>query len=169
MNYQTAIELELYRGYRPLERYCEYLGVVSVKDISVSKANKIKIDVKFRINENEELSVEAYERPSNKKLTLETENFKMKSKYENNFHDSVVNKENDERLVEKLQYTSNLINRIRNRFDGHTDYDELVSKKMDEYINRIIETNKIIDIVGCEKIVSEIHHWLKGNNLRMSR
>ena len=169
VNYQTAIELELYRGYRPLERYCEFLGVVSVKDISVAKANKVKIDVKFRINENEELSVEAYERPSNKKLTLETENFKMKSKYDHNFHDSVVNKENDENLVEKLKHTSSLINRIRNKYDGHTEYDELVSKKMDELINKIIESNKIIDIDGCENIIAEINQWLKGNNLKMSR
>ena len=93
----------------------------------------------------------------------------MKSKYAHNFHDSVVNKENDENLVEKLKHTSSLINRIRNKYDGHTEYDELVSKKMDELINKIIESNKIIDIDGCENIIAEINQWLKGNNLKMSR
>jgi hypothetical protein len=92
----------------------------------------------------------------------------MKSKYEHNFHDSVVNKDNDEKLVEKLKLTSSLINRIRTRYDGHTDYDEIVSKKMDEFINKIIESNKIIDMVGCEKVVEEIHEWLKENSLQLN-
>lgn len=165
VNYQNCIELELYRGFRPLERYCEFLGTVAIEDISIDKANKIKIEVKFCINDNEELSVESFEQPSNKKLKIITKNFKMKWRYEHNFHDLNVNRENDQKLVDKLKLISNLINRIRAHYDGNSERDEMVSKKMDEMTNQVIKTNKIIEIDACDELINSITAWLKQNKL----
>lgn len=190
IDYQESCVIEIYQGERPFSRYCNLLGTLSIHDLPLvrlfstshlinyhiiiillnfkDKAYKIEIEVVLSIDRDEILTVKAHELKTNTKLSVIIEKGKMKN--DNSIHmvlDALDNKEDDDKLIEKLDHINYLIEEARKQYEN-TEYEAIVFDKMNYFVTWLTDRKKTINLDECETCIKAIHKYFVEENLEFN-
>ena len=166
IDYQKCCLIEIYQGERPLSRYCNLVGRLSIKNLPPEKAYKIEIQVILTIDKDETLEVQAFELKSNKSLTVAIEKGQISVNNVNMVLDAIDNKEPDQKLIENLDKASYMIESIRNKFE-ETEHEEIIFEKMNEFVTWLTDRKRTIDLPQVEQCISSIEKYLEYENLNL--
>lgn len=160
---QENLVIEIYQGERPLTRYCSLLGSLNVADLPLDKAEKVVIEVIFSVDKDEVLTVKARELKTNKKLTVVIEKAQLNANVDNMVIEAIDNKLNDEKLVSKLNELDKLIETVRKRCLNQPK----ITDKMNEFVDKISEFEKTIDIAGCDSMLNLIKGFIRKESINV--
>ena len=167
VDYQESCVIEIYQGERPLSRYCNLLGTLLIKDLPIDKAYKVEIDVVLSIDRDEVMTLTAVETRTNKQLSVNIEKGKMKSENTNLVLDAIDNKQEDERLLAKLDELNDLIENLRFKYEN-TEYESLVHDKMNDFVGWITDNKKKLNYESCQKCIQRIIKYIQEQNLTIA-
>ena len=167
VDYQESCVIEIYQGERPLSRYCNLLGTLLIKDLPIDKAYKVEIDVVLSIDKDEVMTLTAVETRTNKQLSVNIEKGKMKSENTNLVLDAIDNKQEDERLLAKLDELNDLIENLRFKYEN-TEYESLVHDKMNDFVGWITDNKKKLNYESCQKCIQRIIKYIQEQNLTIA-
>lgn len=156
-DYQTTVSLKIYSGERPLTRYCDYLGQLTIPNLPKKKAGEVSINVKLTIDESGILIVEAQESSEGKllKTSIDRSNMKLQKNKSAAIVEALENEQKDAELVRKLRLATGLISKLQAKYRGN----QSMNNKIEGFVDTIVKHSDTMDATICDRILYDIQQY----------
>lgn len=141
------------RGERPLSRYCEKLGEITVEGLPVLKAGEAKVNVNFSIDESGVLIVEAREKERGIPLRaiIDKSKTRINEKPGQLLLEAARNKAADTEILNKINQLTNRIDELRKKYS-----DPIKRNEIDDVVYNMSKNENTIDSIKCKLLLDRL-------------